>query len=135
MKIQKSNPRLAAVLKNQMVKAEKSLKDAEALNASAGEAFNNIYVLPIIKKLSEDNATTTIEISFTTSSAELGFATKKSTSSEPEALPTKGKIEKDSGDDENLDVSIKDLIKSSFQKVREAYQIFIEMSNSVRELP
>lgn len=126
LKIQKSNPRLAAILKTQIAKAQKKIDEANKFNDEAATAFDNANVQPIVKKKPLSEASTTIEIGFATTTIELSLTTKKATSSD---------IADDKEEDgKDLGVSIKDLVKTSFQKIKDAYQIFIEMSNSVREL-
>jgi len=54
-----------------------------------------------------------------------------STSALPAATSS---LDKQTGGAEPMDVSIKGLVKQSFQSVKDAYRIFIEMSSLVRKL-
>ncbi|MEW6617412.1 MAG: hypothetical protein AB1333_03280 [Patescibacteria group bacterium] len=91
-------------------KVDPMIKDAEELNNRADLLFYKTKILPQPPKEEVINETTTNEIINTTTSTVVS------------------EIEK------NPELSIKDLVKESFAKVKNIYQIFIDMSGLVRKL-
>jgi hypothetical protein len=87
------------------------------------EAENRFWLTTIlIATSSQQTATTTEEITVTTPSTSSGQATSTATTTIPAA------------ETEDQSLSIKNLIGQSLNKIKETYQIFIEMSNFVKKL-
>lgn len=100
-------------LNEKLSKAAQLIEMGAKINEQAEIAFwQTIHITNI-----QDQNTISSEINLT-----ITTTTASSTTSTPETT------------DQNPQLSIRDLVKSSLSKIKEAYQIFIEMSNSVREL-
>lgn len=103
------------------------ITDARSMNEDASNVFFQNYVLPLIVT---STATSTPPI--TTSTPPLPTSTLEVASSTSTSTPAIG------GDVPLLPpspaLSIKDKVIASLTKIRDAYQVFIDMSNSVRDL-
>ncbi|MEK7465744.1 MAG: hypothetical protein AAB631_03130 [Patescibacteria group bacterium] len=104
------------------------ITDARSINEDAGNVFFQNYVLPLIATSS--TATSTLPIA--TSTSPLSTSTLETASSTSTSTSTV------SGDIPPLPpspaLSIKEKVIASLTKIRDAYQVFIDMSNSVRDL-
>lgn len=122
---------------NLLAQARSFINESELQNSEAFSMFYKTYISPLIK--TEASATSTAENSnqFSTSTIEGATSTspaaEESTSNEigenPSATTTPPAAKP-----EIPELSIKDRAKLSLQNIKEAYQVFIEMSSLVREL-
>ncbi len=102
-------------------KANLSIKSAREINNKASESFYNLYVSPIIQANSSSTTTSTVVITSVENLGENINTTSSPSSTALAALPPSPP-------------SIKDLVKDSLVKIKDAYQTFIEMSSLVRKL-
>ncbi|MFH1162061.1 MAG: hypothetical protein V1696_02180 [Candidatus Jorgensenbacteria bacterium] len=136
-KLKNAKYKVAKDLSPLLDKANGLVREATGLNETARARFWDEFVVPAIPKASstEPAATSTApeaqatsstpEVQSTSSTTPTGFSLATSTndqatSTAAEAAPSP---------------SIRDLVKASLTKVREAYQVFIEMSALVRKAP
>lgn len=123
-KLKKSNPKLAFELSVLLTKANKRIGEGMEVQDRAEQKFIADYVEPIVRTR---KASTTIELGLVSTTVEISVYTPVTAATSSEATSTTGK--------EVLKTqSIKELVKASFQDVKDAYQVFIDMSNLVREL-
>ncbi len=129
LNLQKAKIKGVAKLQEMLGNADKKINEAADLNKEAGNLFWNQYILPIAMQGVENETTTTSSAPAATSTVMnaplFGTSTATSSTSSP-ANATSSPIFQPS--------SIKDLVESSLSKIKETYQIFIEMSNLVRKL-
>lgn len=124
IKIQKINPKAALSLKASLQKADRLISDGASVQKNSFNVFYGKYVLPIVVTSTPVTTTSSLSIVIGTSTIGIGTSTMiKMRMVESDGLKPF----------ESEEVPIKDLIRASFQKVRDAYQVFIEMSSSVRE--
>ncbi len=111
----------AAELQTRLQKANTSITAAEKLLKEGGALFQLTYILPVTTSSSEPI------IESPTSSLPIGEAPTSSlaTSSMP--------ISPEKGVEASAPLSIKELVRSSFDEVKDAYRLFIEMSGLVRK--
>ena len=134
-KLQKADLEGISVLIVMLNKANDSIGESIRINQEAELLFNKLHIEPFLLILSSLNATTTNATTTaitTTSTIMNNFGTTTTitfTTSTPDSDST-STIELAEGQVP----SIKDLIRNSLSHIREAYQIFIEMSSLVREL-
>jgi len=103
--------------------ASKLVKDAEKLNSQANDLFWNKYINPPktqIQKEASSTISTTEDVSTSTIATSTEITMTENDSNE-------------AGSEEPTQPSIKDLIKTSLSNIKDAYQIFIEMSSLVRK--
>jgi hypothetical protein len=109
-------------LKRLLSKANSLIEEAKTLNKRAETKFFDLYVKKEINFPEDSTSTATssailLEEKIISESASTSASTTSPTEEEPSFL-----------------LSIKDLVKSSLEKIKETYGIFIEMSNLVRKL-
>jgi len=121
--LQKARVKNAGQLKGMLDEAGKKISEAKKINEEAGGLFWDNYLAPYALMLTENQTSTTSSIpKMGTTTLEL--ATTSTSSAEANA--TSSPVFQPS--------SIKDMVESSLNQIKEAYQIFIEMSNLVRKL-
>jgi hypothetical protein len=124
-KLEKAKIKGVSELYKLIGKANQSIKEADEMNQKATKLFFEKYI-PIVTSTTPtatSTATSTINLPETNSivtSTETRNVNPAASSTE-EAIPP-------------LPPSIKDLVDASLTKVKETYQIFIDMSNLVRKL-
>lgn len=134
IKIQKTKTKVAGELTKLLNNADQLIKESDKVNQEAEKSFRELYVEPkaITPETAAGDATssepaiTEENISTTTvEKKELTAQIENATTTETEASETQLPPPPP---------SIRDLVKNSLTKVKEAYQVFIEMSNLVRKL-
>ena len=133
IKIQKINAKTAGELSKLLNKADQLIKESDKVNQEAEKNFRELYIepKPVItevttieststKSETEENTSTT-----TLSKKELAVSNENATTTGADSEKTAQPISPP---------SIRDLVKDSLTKVKEAYRVFIEMSNLVRKL-
>lgn len=127
---QKVSTELASFIKKNLVKTQGIQKmlgnvdiligESNTLNNKAWNLFHSDYILPLFPNQNPelDEIATTTTSTTPISIPVITNASTTATTTLP-ILPTP---------------SIRDLVRDSLQKIRDAYQIFIDMSSSVREL-
>lgn len=135
-KLKKIKFRKIGELEKSLKKAGESIEEAKVLNKKARELFKETY-LSVKTSATAKNATSFATSTSPTSSSNTD---KDSIRKTDEELTTKNTTEikqeekKENAEPTILQSSIKDLVKDSLTKVKDAYQSFIEMSNLVRKL-
>jgi len=117
-KIQKVKPKAASEFLKLLNRANQLIEEGNKKNKKAEEMFWETYIVETkidVSSSSQAVAPNDEKLSVATTSESKVVANASST----EIIPT---------------LSIKDLVKESFAKIKDAYQIFIEMSNLVRKL-
>lgn len=111
-------------LKNIKTLNEKLTKATQLIEAGAKiNEQTEIYFWQTVQATStEDQIATSSETGLTATTTITATASSSAATSTPETA------------DQNSQPSIRDLVKSSLNQIKEAYQIFIEMSNLVRDL-
>lgn len=127
-KLKNAKNKVAKNLATLLDKANGLIGEATGLNETAHTRFWDEFIVPAMPKVSstEPAATGTAPKAQATSSALAGFSLATSTNDQ-EATSTAAAAAPSP--------SIRDLVKASLAKVREAYQVFIEMSALVRKAP
>ncbi|OGG41317.1 MAG: hypothetical protein A3D64_03195 [Candidatus Wildermuthbacteria bacterium RIFCSPHIGHO2_02_FULL_49_9] len=127
-KLEKSDARRASALNLMLKRASDSIQRGEGASMDASRLFRETYLAPLTATSSKEVATSTsseegllVSIPTQTESTVSASSSQEDASTSPSLPPQP--------------LSIKDLVRSSFGSVKDAYQVFIEMSNSVRELP
>ncbi len=116
-KFQKARPKAASEFLKLLSKANLLIDEADRKNLEAEGMFREMYLVET--KIDASSSPAVAEDSAKLSVATTSEIKVDSNASSTEKLPT---------------LSIKDLVKDSLTKVRDAYQAFIEMSNLVRKL-
>ena len=127
-KLEKSDARRASALNLMLKRASDSIQRGEGASMDASRLFRETYLAPLTATSSKEVATST--------SSEEGLLVSIPT--QTESTVSASSYQEDASTSPSLPpqpLSIKDLVRSSFGSVKDAYQVFIEMSNSVRELP
>ncbi len=112
----------SADIKNSMDNAKKSIDQAVDLNNQAIDLFVNNYIKAANSSSTEVTATSSDISNVAANNTTIADSTSTATSS-PADVSASVSI-----------VSIKDLVKSSLNKIKDAYQGFIDISNLVRKL-
>lgn len=112
-KLKKAKIKNISKLEEMFKKAEKTLKESAEFHNKAEKMFGNQYIYPILYTNQNATSSTSTVVEKITQSATSTPATSTSQYSTS---------------------SIKDFGKQSFEKIKDAYKIFIEMSNLVRKL-
>lgn len=123
-KLKNARQKLAKSLVPLLEKANNLIEEAAELNTTAHNRFWEEFVVSFTTSTAE-NASSTEAAEAATSSKAFSLSSLDAVSSSTEATSTVAA--------EPLPPSIRDLVKSSLTKVREAYQVFIEMSTLVRK--
>jgi hypothetical protein len=124
------------------------IEKAKTLNTEAGDVFWTVYIQPLLKETIGTSTAIAVAEGAVASTAELTTSTTKNltagaTTTAAEgaetsaAATTTATTVKNSDTNKNTAVpenpSVKNLIKSAFQNIKDAYQIFIDMSNLIKE--
>ncbi len=121
----------SADLQSRLTKANAIIAESEKQVASGEEIFRNTYILPLTVTSTELLALLTptsslVSLLTETPNQESAPATTSTTASAATSTsPAPAEVQ--------APLSIKDLVRSSFDGVKDAYQIFIEMSGLVRK--
>lgn len=122
-KLEKANLKGVSTLRELLDNAGELIGEGGEINQDAQDMFFDRYISTVIPENEEEISTSSPPIA---------------TSSEEEVSAKTDTAKSDAEDIEPppppLPSSIKDLVKDSLMKIKEAYQVFIEMSNLVREL-
>jgi hypothetical protein len=111
--------------------AKKSITEGTQKNEEAESLLFKKFILPALLQSQEtDEATSTPETAITPA---ISTSTEIVTTSTPH-MSTSTATTTEVSEPEESPPSITDLARTSLLKIREAYQIFIEMSNLVRKL-
>lgn len=134
VKLKKVRFKKISELEKSLKEAGESIEEAWVLNKKARELFEETYLIRGV-----DITTTTSSATSTqpTSTSTVIENAATSTAAETNTTTTTGQKQKEkdeSAEPPNPPPSIKDLVKDSLIKIRDAYQNFIEMSNLVRKL-
>ncbi len=127
LKIQKAKIKGSAELTKFLTNAEESITQAEKINKEAYKLFLKNYTEPLLKT----NSTSTEDLTEATSSKESILKMDSETATSTNATST---TDTKATSEPIPTLSIKDLVGESLNKVKNAYQVFIEMSNLVRKL-
>ncbi|HXF44066.1 MAG TPA: hypothetical protein VNK70_01220 [Candidatus Paceibacterota bacterium] len=135
LSLQKARIKNASKLKEMLEEAGKKISEAKNKNSEASGIFWNAYVMPYAMQIASNQTSTTSSVPIATAttsesataSTELIAATSDTTSSTSTAANA-------SSSQVIPTPSIKDLVESSLNDIKGAYQIFIEMGNLVRKL-
>jgi len=136
-KLEESNLRGVAVLRELLESAGEQVDESVTINTNAQDLFFNRYIFIATSTEEEEESYATSSQTSTTTID--GLEENQPAHSPQEILdeqPDATSTEVDATSTEPLPppLSIKDLVKDSLAKIKEAYRIFIEMSNLVREL-
>jgi hypothetical protein len=129
-KLKNARQKVAEDLGTLLLKATSSIAEAANLNKTAHDRFWAQFIIPLQTASSTEASSTATEASSseTLATPEIEAAENAvATSTSAEATSTAPAAPSQP--------SIRDLVKSSLTKVREAYQVFIEMSTLVRKVP
>jgi hypothetical protein len=134
--LEKANFKELKKLSTMFEDAKEIIKNSEEENKTVLNLFIEKYTTPAETATSTTTSTIINDTSASatgTTSTENTFLNSSTTTSTPEILiqstTTEGLITSDAKQNE----SIRDLVKSSWNKIKDAYQIFIEMSGFVRK--
>ncbi|MCP6720066.1 MAG: hypothetical protein KJI72_01925 [Patescibacteria group bacterium] len=128
-KLQEANLKGVSGLRELLDKAGELIEESDEINQAAENLFFDRYIYT--NSSTSSSTATTTEI--TDETEDQTIIHTEEVSDEPDSTGT----EADATDVESVPpppLSIKDLVRTSLTKIKEAYRIFIEMSNSVREL-
>lgn len=133
-RLQKAKIKNFSSIQKLFEKAANAIKTARVSNSEAENAFFERYVSPLlirsatsspVQQPQEETTTSTTTVTMTITTTTMAETTIVSTSSVPSETSSTPTF---------FQPSIRDLVKDSLSKIKEAYQIFIEMSNLVRKL-
>lgn len=124
--LQKARVKGVVYITKLLTKASSSVAEASTAYHDAQKLFTETYVTPLIIRMSTSTATSTEKnnalplriLESTVASSTESMSLQKSVE---DALPLPN-------------VSVRDLVRQSITKVKDAYQTFIDMSSAVREL-
>lgn len=131
VRLEKAKIKKISNLKEMLAQANTLIKDAEELN---NEARNNFFDLYIGRKEIFGTTTTTSSTIATTSKPIVPVANENATTTTSTSTNATTTGSETTSALSSFQPSIKDLVETSLNKIKEAYQIFIEMSNLVRKL-
>ncbi len=142
VKLQEANIKGVATLQELLDKAGELVNESSEINQDAQDLFFNLYIYTnsstsSINSFTATTTETTDEEEFahpTSSISSTATTTETTDKSDESADSVETEINTTDIDLPPLPLSIKDLVKASLIKVKGAYQVFIEMSNLVREL-
>lgn len=120
-----------ADLKQLLATANDLIEEAAALNKLAEMNFFDLYILQSSTDSPTTTSTPTSTSPFKMPDSEITNNSDASTTTSTAPLSAETPL---SGEAEPSPPSVKDLVRSSLEKIKEAYQVFIEMSNLVRKL-
>lgn len=115
--ITKSRTKKATELTTMLAKADATIRESVRFNGDANAQFRTTFLLPLLA--------TSTPTSTSAATDTLPMAVPPVTTSTPTSTAAAAPLPPP---------SIRDLAKASLEKIRDAYQIFIDMSNSVRGL-
>ncbi|MDP3725456.1 MAG: hypothetical protein Q8R20_03250 [Nanoarchaeota archaeon] len=122
----------AMELQSRLMKAGARITEGEKHIKAGKEIFWTLYILPITASSSPTSSSTTyVVVEEEASSSTTPLLAPQTTSTNTTATSSSSLFP----EAEPLPLSIKDLVRSSFDEVKGAYQIFIEMSGFVRKSP
>lgn len=128
-KLQEANIKGISDVRELLNKAGELIEESDEINQDAENLFFDRYIY--MSSSTNSSTATTTEITDETEDQALIPTEEKSNETNSTSTET------DTTDIESVSpppLSIKDLVRTSLTRIREAYRIFIEMSNSVREL-
>jgi hypothetical protein len=133
--LEKANFKELEKLSTMFENAKEIIKNSEEENKTVLNLFIEKYTTPTETTTSTATSTIINNASTTnTTSTENNFSNSSTTTtSTPEILIQSTTTERSSISDAKQNESIRDLVKSSWNKIKDAYQIFIEMSDFVRK--